>query len=79
MSNPLMQMMGGTSQPSQQSSDFMAQAIQAYRNGTINQFGEKQFQENPQFRQFIENMKGKNPFQIAKANGMDLGQIMKKM
>lgn len=75
--NPLMMaMQGANSQPTQKS-DFMAQAMQAYKNGTINQFGEKQFQENPQFRQFVENMKGKNPFQIAKANGIDLTRFMK--
>lgn len=75
--NPLMQAMRGTNQTAANNKDFMTQAMQAYRNGTINQFGEKQFQENPQFRQFIENMKGKNPFQIAKANGVDLTRFMK--
>lgn len=75
--NPLMMAMRGTNHPAANNQDFMAQAMQAYRNGTINQFGEKQFQENAQFRQFIENMKGKNPFQIAKANGVDLTRFMK--
>lgn len=75
--NPLMMDMQGASAPAKQNSDFMAQAIQAYKNGTINEFGERQFQENPQFRQFIETMKGKNPFQIAKENGVDLTRFMK--
>ena len=75
--NPLMMAMQGANKSENQKPDFMSQAIQAYRNGTINQFGEKQFQENPQFRQFVENMKGKNPFQIAKENGIDLTRFMK--
>lgn len=75
--NPLMMAMQGVNQNTSNGQNFMNQAMQAYKNGTINQFGEEQFQNNPQFRQFVENMKGKNPFQIAKANGIDLTRFMK--
>lgn len=74
--NPLFQAMN-TKNASTNNSDFMAQAMQAYRNGTINQFGEKQFNENPEFRKFIESMRGKDPFQIAKQSGFDLSKFMK--
>lgn len=75
--NPLMMAMQGANSQNRNNSDFMTQAMQAYKNGTINQFGESQFRNNPQFRQFVENMKGKDPFQIAKANGVDLSRFMK--
>lgn len=75
--NPLMMAMQGANAQPQQNSEFMAEAMKAYKNGTINQFGEKQFQENPQFRQFVENMRGKDPFQIARANGIDLARFMR--
>lgn len=78
--NPLFNAINGKSSVqnvSPNNSNFMQEVMTAYKSGKINEFGEKQFQENPQFRQFIETMKGKNPFQVAKANGIDLTRFMK--
>ena len=78
--NPLFNAINGKSSVqnvSPNNSNFMQEVMIAYRSGKINEFGEKQFKENPQFRQFVQMMKGKNPFQIAKENGLDLTRFMK--
>ena len=33
-------------------------------------------QTNPEFREFVERNRGKTPEEIARENGLDLGQIM---
>lgn len=72
--NPLMQMMGN------QPKGGMGQLgglMQMLKSGNPAQIGQQMMQQNPQFRQFVEANKGKDPMQVARENGIDLSQYMK--
>lgn len=73
--NPLMMAMQG-------SNNKMAQAMQAMkvlRSGNPEQIAQQMMQNNPQFRQFVEQNKGKTPEQVAKEHGIDLSQFKTMM
>jgi hypothetical protein len=73
--NPLMQAMNG-------SNSKIAQAVNVMkmlRSGNPDQIAQQMMQNNPQFRQFVEQNKGKTPQQVAQENGFDLNQIMGMM
>lgn len=61
--NPLMNLIGGT--------NLFMQALNAYKNGTLDQFANEEMQRNPQFRKFVEMNQGKTQDQIAKEVGFD--------
>lgn len=75
--NPLMQSFGNNS------------AIQNFKNifgiakmiksGNPEQIAMNLMQRNPQFKQFVEENKGKTPEQVARENGIDFNQIMGMM
>lgn len=73
--NPLMMAMQG-------SNNKMAQAMQVMkmlRSGNPEQIAQQMMQNNPQFRQFVEQNKGKTPEQVAREYGVDLNQIKSMM
>ena len=70
--NPLMMAMQG-------SNNKMAQAMRVMkmlRSGNPEQIAQQMMQNNPQFRQFVEQNKGKTPEQVAKEYGLDWKTIM---
>lgn len=70
--NPLMNAIGRNSNPN------IMNIFQMLKNGNPEQIAMNLMQRNPQFRQFIEANKGKSPEQVAKENGFDLAQIMRR-
>lgn len=49
--------------------------VNALKNGNPQYMFNQLMQSNPQFKQFVEQNKGKSPEQIAKENGLDLNTI----
>lgn len=67
--NPLMQAMTGGRM--NQAMDM----LRMLRNGNPQQMFQSMMQNNPQFRQFVEQNKGKTPEQVAQEHGIDLSQF----
>ena len=72
--NPLLMAMQGLGQAT-----TLVQAIQAYKNGTLEQLAQKEMQNNPKFREFVEANRGKSQEQIAQEMGVDLGKLKSMM
>lgn len=73
--NPLMMAMQG-------GNNKMAQAMQVMkmlRSGNPEQIAQQMMQNNPQFRRFVEQNKGKTPEQVAREYGVDINQIKSMM
>lgn len=47
--------------------------------GNPNQLFDQMYSSNPQFREFADSMKGKNPEDAFRDNGYDYGQIRSLM
>lgn len=78
MSNPLMQMMpGATAAPNGMAS--LGNIVRMLRSGNPEQIAHQLMQQNPQFRAFVQANQGKSPDQVARENGLDLGQIMRQL
>lgn len=78
MSNPLMQMMSGASSaPNGMAS--LGNIVRMLRSGNPEQIAQQLMQQNPQFRAFVQANQGKSPDQVARENGLDLGQIMRQL
>ena len=78
MSNPLMQMMpGATAAPNGMAS--LGNIVRMLRSGNPEQIAQQLMQQNPQFRAFVQANQGKSPDQVARENGVDLGQIMRQI
>lgn len=73
--NPLMQAMQGANNPINKMSQA-ANLMKMLRSGNPALIGQQLMQSNPQFRQFMEANKGKDPMQIARENGIDISKIM---
>lgn len=76
--NPLMQSMGGP--PSL--SGNMAQLgniMRMLRSGNPQQIAQNLMMQNPQFKAFLQANQGKDPAQVAREHGLDLGQLMNQM
>lgn len=70
--NPLIQAMnGGNNKMSQ-----IMQVMKMLRSGNPEQIAQQMMQSNPQFRQFVEQNKGKTPEQVAKEYGIDLNAVI---
>lgn len=74
--NPLMSALNGGVQNS--ANNNMMSFFQMLKNGNPEHIAKNLMQNNPQFRQFMEANKGKNPEQVAKEHGIDLAQIMRR-
>lgn len=74
MSNPLMQAMG-MMQPNGNMT-ALVNIMRMLRSGNPEQIAMNLMQRNPQFRSFVEMNRGKSPEQVARENGVDLGQLM---
>lgn len=70
--NPLFQAMNGGNMGKMQQ---IAGVMQMLKSGDPEQIAQQMMQSNPQFRQFMEQNKGKTPEQVAKENGIDLSQF----
>lgn len=69
--NPLMMaMQGGNNKMAQ-----VMQVMKMLRSGNPDQIAQQMMQSNPQFRQFVEQNKGKTPEQVAEEYGIDLNQF----
>lgn len=55
------------------------QLMQTLKSGNGEQIFNSLMQNNPQFRAFMEQNKGKTPEQVAKENGVDLNAYLKMM
>lgn len=49
--------------------------LDAMRTGDPAALAQQMMESNPQFRQFVEQNKGKSPDQIAREHGFDLGKF----
>lgn len=86
--NPLMQSMGSGMAPRNPFPAKIASALQAaglmniamqawnaYKSGHLDEFAQKLYETNPQFRAYADQNKGKTLGQIAQENGVDINQI----
>lgn len=48
-------------------------------HGDPSELFNQMMQTNPQFRTFVQDNRGKTPQQIARENGIDLGQVVRAM
>lgn len=55
------------------------QMVNQIRNGNPEAMFKQMIQNNPQFKQFVEQNKGKTPDQIASENGLDLNMLKSLM
>lgn len=51
--------------------------VRMLRSGNPQQMAENLLRQNPQFRQFMEENKGKDPMQVAREHGLDLSRFMR--
>lgn len=77
MSNPLMQAMG-MMQPNGNMT-ALVNIMRMLRSGNPEQIAMNLMQRNPRFRSFVEMNRGKSPEQVARENGVDLGQLMQSL
>lgn len=77
--NPLMQAMAGSFNAPRNNFSQIVGMIRALQSGNPQQMFQNMMQNNPQFRQFMEANKGKDPMQVAKEHGIDLEQIKSMM
>lgn len=76
--NPLMMAMQGTSAPVNKMGQ-VASLMKMLQSGNPEQAFQQMMQNNPQFRQFVEQNKGKTPEQVAREHGIDLSQFKNMM
>lgn len=57
----------------------MLQLMQTLKNGNDEQIFNGLMQNNPQFRQFMEQNKGKTPEQVAREKGIDLNSYLSQL
>lgn len=72
--NPLMMAMQGANSPMSKMGQ-VANLVKMLRSGNPDQIAQQMMQNNPQFRQFVEQNKGKTPEQVAKEHWIDLSQL----
>lgn len=73
--NPLFQAMSGGNNKMAQ----VANVMKMLKSGNPEQMAMQMMQNNPQFRQFVEQNKGKTPEQVAQEHGIDLAQFKNMM
>ena len=76
--NPLMMAMQGASAPANKMGQ-VASLMKILQSGNPEQAFQQMMQNNLQFRQFVEQNKGKTPEQVARENGIDLSQFKNMM
>lgn len=76
--NPLMMAMQGANNPANKMGQ-VANVLKMLRSGNPEQIAQQMMQNNPQFRQFVEQNKGKTPEQVAREHGIDLSQFKSMM
>lgn len=72
--NPLMMAMQGASRPGNKMGQI-ASLMRMLRAGNPEQIAMQMMQNNPQFRQFMEANKGRDPMEVARENGIDLSNF----
>lgn len=76
--NPLMMAMQGANSPANKMGQ-VANLMKMLRSGNPEMIAQQMMQSNPQFRQFVEQNKGKTPEQVAREYGVDINQIKSMM
>lgn len=76
--NPLMMAMQGANSPANKMGQ-VANIMKMLRSGNPEMIAQQMMQNNPQFRQFVEQNKGKTPEQVAREYGVDLNQLKSMM
>ena len=76
--NPLIMAMQGANSPMNKMGQ-VANVLKMLRSGNPEQIAQQMMQSNPQFRQFVEENKGKTPEQVAREHGIDLSQFKSMM
>ena len=76
--NPLIMAMQGANSPMNKMGQ-VANLVKMLRSGNPEQIAQQMMQSNPQFRQFVEQNKGKTPEQVAREHGIDLSQFKSMM
>ena len=76
--NPLMMAMQGANSYTNKMGQ-VANLMKMLRSGNPDQIAQQMMQNNPQFRQFVEENKGKTPEQVAQEHGFDLSQLKSMM
>lgn len=74
--NPLMMAMQGANARPANNTGEIGNIVKMLRSGNPEQIAMNLMQKNPQFRQFIEQNKGKTPEQVARENGIDLSKVV---
>ena len=72
MRNPMSSML-----TKQSSFNQLAGIVSQLKNGNPEAIAQKMLNDNPNFRAFMEQNKGKTPEQVAQENGIDLNSIRK--
>lgn len=72
--NPLFQAMNDNNKMAQ-----VSNIMRMLKSGNPEQIAQQMMQQNPQFRQFMEQNKGKTPEQVAREHGIDLNQLKSMM
>ena len=75
MANLLFQRQQQSQTPQQQTILFHNQLNQIKQQGPSNILFNQMYQNNPQFKQFADNMRGKTPEQAFEENGLDFNQF----
>lgn len=76
--NPLMMAMQGANSPASKMGQI-ANLMRMLKSENPDQIAQQMMQSNPQFRQFVEQNKGKTPEQVAKEYGFNLNQLKNMM
>ena len=61
--------------PKPKGNNLLDQLNQIRRTGPSNVMFNQMYQNNPQFRQFADSMRGKTPDQAFRENGLDFNQF----
>lgn len=76
--NPLMMAMQSANSPMNKMGQ-VANLMKMLKSGNPEQIAQQMMQSNPQFRQFVEQNKGKTPEQVAREYGVDINAIMGRL
>lgn len=77
--NPLMNAIGMNRNTNGNQFSNLMNIARMVKNGNPEQIAMNLMRQNPQFKQFVEQNRGKTPEQFARENGVDFNQIMNMM
>lgn len=77
--NPLMNAMGMNRNTNGNQFSNLMNIARMVKSGNPEQIAMNLMRQNPQFKQFVEQNRGKTPEQVARENGIDFSQIRSLM